>query len=95
MKVLLSDATADGAGEVINRTGPYVLAGLFRWRKTGDGTCTLTLKDNNGATLASVEVDATDPLAGYEEVPIPSSYYVEISSTAGSVSVSAWMDGDA
>lgn len=96
MKHILVGATENGAGNVVNRTSPFVVSALVKYRKTNTGTCTLEFKDNvTGHVVATFTVGASNPDQDVTEVALPNSYYAEVSSASGTFALDVWVDGDA
>lgn len=94
-KQLFSGATADGTSQTEARVQPRVVSALFKYRKTGAGTCTLTLRDGvTGAEVKAFSVGSGNPDSGIAEVALPDTYYAVISSGSSTFSVDAWVDGD-
>ena len=93
---VLNDQSSNVSTNPQRRTGYEVKSCLLTYRKTGTGTCTLTVRDERSdAALpnGSVDVVATDGVSGAIEFPASQSVYVEMSNVAGSVAVDAWIDG--
>lgn len=96
VKQLLAGQDENGSGQNIARTGALVVSGLFKYKKTGTGTCTLTLHDTRtDAEIVSFSVPSNNPAAGSIEVAVPDNYYAKVADESGTFAVDAWMDGDA
>lgn len=94
MQKIFNGATGDGAGSTFDRTGDLVRSGLFKYKKTNTGTCTLELKDaDTGAVVRSFSVAATNPTQAISEIALPKRFYGEISSSSGTFALDAWVDG--
>lgn len=95
-KQVLADASANGSGDVLSRTGPYSITAVFKFDKTGSGTATLTLHDaRTDAEVASLAVASGDPDQDAIDLVLPAAYYAKLASVSGTLSLDAWVDGDA
>ena len=95
-QVVLNNQSTNVSTKPLRRAGSEVKSCLLTYRKTGTGTCTLTVRDERSdAALpnGTVDVVATDGANGVIEFPASQNVYVEMSNVSGSVSVDAWIDG--
>lgn len=99
MSRLYDQATANDSQSFTrsNRgVGGLYVQGKFKYYKTGTGTATLNLYDEQTQEqIATLSVPATDGEGNGVEVNIPETYRADIVSVTGSVSITVWMDGDA
>ena len=90
---LLVAHDADGQTDPFPRYTAGVSKGIFKYKKTGTGSCTITLRDadtdaelwsfvaaSGGTTKEAINLDLTD------------NYYAEQSATSGSVAVDAYVE---
>lgn len=100
---VLDGATGDGSSSTYERSAVYdttlparqgAQTVLFKYKKTNTGTCTLTLHDGvTGAAVSSHTVGATNPEAATNSVACPGSFYVAITSAAGTFALDCYIDG--
>jgi len=95
-KQVLSGASANGSGDVFSRTGSYSITATFKFSKTNTGTATLTLHDaRTDAEVASLSIASENPDHKATDFILPAAYYAKLSSVSGTLSLDAWVDGDA
>jgi hypothetical protein len=94
MHLFFSNQTANGTSPVYSRDESRSRLGRLIIKKTGDGTCGVTLyEDRSDAILIDQDVAADNP-AGYASAPflVPGNCYVVIADVSGSVNLEVGLD---
>lgn len=94
MQVVFQGKSFDTTSVSFSRGSSDTIKGVFKYVKTGTGTCTLELKDGyTDAVLSSLAVGAGNPVSAEESVFLGNTHYAEISSSAGVFSINVFVDG--